>query len=38
MWAVIAAMVTAIFSGLFFGMLPARRAAKMDPVKALWGG
>lgn len=38
LWAVIAAMVTAIFSGLFFGMLPARRAAKMDPVQALWGG
>ncbi len=37
-WAVAAAMVTAIFSGLFFGMLPARRAAKMDPVRALWGG
>ncbi|MCZ6561200.1 MAG: ABC transporter permease [Gammaproteobacteria bacterium] len=38
LWAVIAAMVTAIFSGLFFGMLPARRAAKMDPVQALSGG
>ena len=37
-WAVAAAMVTAIFSGLFFGMLPARRAAKMDPVRALRGG
>ncbi|MCZ6500738.1 MAG: ABC transporter permease, partial [Gammaproteobacteria bacterium] len=37
-WAVVAAMVTAIFSGLFFGMLPARRAAKMDPVQALLGG
>ncbi|MEE8463883.1 MAG: ABC transporter permease [Gammaproteobacteria bacterium] len=37
-WAVAAAMATAIFSGLFFGMLPARRAAKMDPVRALWGG
>ena len=34
-WAVIAAFATAIGTGLLFGALPARRAARLDPVQAL---
>jgi putative ABC transport system permease protein len=34
-WAVIAALGTALSTGLLFGILPARRAAQMDPVQAL---
>jgi putative ABC transport system permease protein len=34
-WAVIAALGTAVFTGLLFGALPARHAAKLDPVLAL---
>jgi putative ABC transport system permease protein len=34
-WAVIAAVVTALSTGLLFGIMPARRAAQMDPVQAL---
>ncbi|MCE1183468.1 MAG: ABC transporter permease [Rhodocyclales bacterium] len=34
-WAVIAALATAIGTGLLFGFLPARRAAALDPVLAL---
>jgi putative ABC transport system permease protein len=34
-WAVIAALVTALSTGLLFGIMPARRAAQMDPVQAL---
>jgi putative ABC transport system permease protein len=34
-WAVIAALGTAIGTGLLFGFLPARRAARLDPVQAL---
>ena len=34
-WAVIAALGTALVTGLLFGALPARRAAALDPVAAL---
>jgi putative ABC transport system permease protein len=34
-WAVIAAVGTALATGLLFGLLPARRAAALDPVMAL---
>jgi len=34
-WAVGAAMGTAIVTGLVFSLLPARRAAKLDPIQAL---
>jgi putative ABC transport system permease protein len=34
-WAVVAALGTALTTGLLFGALPARRAARLDPVLAL---
>ena len=34
-WAVLAAVLTAVSSGLVFGIMPARRAAALDPVDAL---
>ncbi|KAA3629300.1 MAG: ABC transporter permease [Proteobacteria bacterium] len=34
-WAVLAALGVAIGSGLLFGILPARRAARLDPIQAL---
>jgi len=34
-WAVIAALSTALVTGLLFGVMPARRAAQLDPVQAL---
>jgi putative ABC transport system permease protein len=37
-WAVPAAVAVAVLTGLLFGLLPARRAARMDPVLALGGG
>lgn len=34
-WAVVAALATALVTGLAFGVLPAQRAARLDPVAAL---
>ncbi|MEW6269988.1 MAG: ABC transporter permease [Thermodesulfobacteriota bacterium] len=34
-WAVVAAFTIALVTGLLFGALPARRAARLDPVQAL---
>ena len=36
-WAVAAALVVAVGVGVIFGTLPARRAARLDPVQALVG-
>lgn len=37
LWAVVSAVLVALMTGLLFGVLPARRAAKLDPVAALAG-
>jgi putative ABC transport system permease protein len=37
LWAPLAAVGVAITTGLVFGVLPARRAARLDPVRALTG-
>ncbi|MFQ5936907.1 MAG: ABC transporter permease [Acidiferrobacterales bacterium] len=34
-WAVVAALTVALMTGLAFSVLPARRAARLDPVQAL---
>lgn len=34
-WAVLAGLGTAVVTGMLFGVLPARRAARLDPVQAL---
>ncbi|MHB8950241.1 MAG: ABC transporter permease [Rhodoferax sp.] len=34
-WAVLAGLGTALVTGILFGVLPARRAARMNPVQAL---
>lgn len=36
-WAVIAALTLSLATGIVFGLLPARRAARLDPVAALAG-
>lgn len=35
LWAVFAGLATALVSGLVFGVMPARRAAQLDPILAL---
>lgn len=37
-WAVIAALGTSFLVGVLFGLVPARRAVRLDPVVALTGG
>ena len=37
LWAPLAAVAVAVITGLVFGVLPARRAARLDPVRALSG-
>ena len=37
LWAVAAAMGTALGTGFLFSLLPARRAARLDPIRALAG-
>jgi putative ABC transport system permease protein len=37
-WAVYGAMLLSVLVGVVFGMLPARRAARMDPVASLGSG
>jgi putative ABC transport system permease protein len=34
-WAVLAGLATAVVTGVLFGVMPARRAARLDPVLAL---
>jgi len=36
-WAVVAAVATAVTTGIVFSIMPARRAARLDPVTALSG-
>jgi len=35
LWAVIAALLVSASVGIFFGVYPARKAAKLDPIVAL---
>ncbi len=37
LWATLTALLVALFTGLLFSLLPARRAARLDPVLALSG-
>jgi putative ABC transport system permease protein len=35
LWSVVAALVASVITGVFFGLYPANRASKLDPVEAL---
>ena len=35
LWALVTALAVALFTGLVFSLMPARRAARLDPVLAL---
>jgi putative ABC transport system permease protein len=35
LWAVMAALIVSASVGIFFGVYPARQAAKLDPITAL---
>jgi putative ABC transport system permease protein len=37
LWAPLAAAVVSLVAGLLFGLMPAQRAARLDPVRALAG-
>jgi putative ABC transport system permease protein len=37
LWAIAAAVAVALTTGVAFAMLPARRAARVDPVQSLAG-
>ncbi|MES9938196.1 MAG: ABC transporter permease [Sedimenticola sp.] len=37
LWSLVAALLVALGTGLLFGVMPARRAARLDPVQALSG-
>ena len=37
LWAVVVALLVAVITGLLFSLMPARRAARLDPVLALSG-
>ncbi len=35
LWSVVTALIVALLTGLLFGAMPARRAARLDPIQAL---
>ncbi len=37
LWAIVAALLVTLFTGLLFGSIPARQAARLNPVLALSG-